>query len=98
MVHKYHKFVIALVSGSSVLLFLLPIGLQVFLWNICHHTHLTRSQSIEEVFSKIKAYLHHHCDYYSTTIGYGIIFDMYEIVEIITPLDAAGYYEHAGYF
>lgn len=53
---------------------------------------------IEEAFSKIKAYIRRHQDYYDTTMGYGIIFDMYEIVEIITPLDAAGYYEHAGYF
>jgi transposase len=53
---------------------------------------------IEEAFSKIKAYLRCHRDYYSTTMGYGIIFDMYKIVEIITPLDAAGYYEHTGYF
>ena len=53
---------------------------------------------IKEAFSKIKAYLCHHRDYYSTTMGYSIIFDMYEIVEIISPLDTAGYYEHAGYF
>jgi hypothetical protein len=53
---------------------------------------------IEEAFSKIKAYIHHHCDYYRSTMGYSIIFEMYEIVEIITPLDALGYYEHAGCF
>jgi hypothetical protein len=53
---------------------------------------------IEEAFSKIKAYLHHHHDYYGATAGAGIMFDMYEVVDIITPLDAVGYFLHAGYF
>jgi len=53
---------------------------------------------IEEAFSKIKAFICRHCDYYGTTAGDGIMFDMYEIVDIITPDDAAGYFIHAGYF
>jgi transposase len=55
-------------------------------------------QPIEEAFSKIKAFIRRHCTYYSQTTGDGILFDMYEITEIITPEDAAGYFMHAGYF
>jgi len=39
-----------------------------------------------------------HRTYYSQTTGDGILFDMYEITEIITPEDAVGYFMHAGYF
>jgi transposase len=53
---------------------------------------------IEEAFSKIKHFIRRHCDYYSATNGSGIMFDMYEVVDIITPHDAAGYFAHAGYF
>jgi DDE superfamily endonuclease len=53
---------------------------------------------IEEAFSKIKHFLHHHQDYYLAAIGDGIIYDMYEVMEIITLDDAAGYFMHAGYF
>lgn len=52
---------------------------------------------IEECFSKIKHFLRRHCDYYSQTTGDGILFDMFEVTEIITPTDAAGYFWHAGY-
>jgi hypothetical protein len=30
--------------------------------------------------------------------GDGMIYDMYEVLEIITPEDAEGYFIHAGYF
>jgi transposase len=53
---------------------------------------------IEEAFSKIKHFIRRHRDYYSATGGSGIMFDMYEVVDIITPRDAAGYFAHAGYF
>lgn len=53
---------------------------------------------IEEVFSKIKSFLRRHRTYYSLTTGDGILFDMYEVVDIITAEDAAGYFIHAGYF
>jgi len=53
---------------------------------------------IEEVFSKIKAFLRRHRDYYSQITGDGILFDMYEIMDIITADDAAGYFMHSGYF
>src|ERR1700720_4116571 len=53
---------------------------------------------IEECFLKIKHFLCRHCDYYSQTTGDGILFDMYEIMDIITANDAANYFRHAGYF
>jgi transposase len=53
---------------------------------------------IEEAFSKIKHFLRRHQDYYLATTDDGILFDMYEVMEIITPEDAEGYYRHAGYF
>jgi len=52
---------------------------------------------IEECFSKINYFLFRHRDYYSQTTGDGILFDMYEVMEIITPTDAVGYFWHAGY-
>lgn len=53
---------------------------------------------IEETFSKIKHFLRQHQDYYLATTDDGILYDMYEVMDIITPEDAAGYYGHAGYF
>jgi len=53
---------------------------------------------IEEAFSKIKHFLRHHQDYYLAMTDDGIIFDMYEVMEIITLEDASGYFRHAGYF
>jgi hypothetical protein len=53
---------------------------------------------IEEAFSKMKHFLCHHNDYYCKTTGDGILFDMYEIVDIITSEVAAGYFIHSGYF
>jgi|ERR1700690_1726880 transposase len=53
---------------------------------------------IEEAFSKVKHFLRRHQDYYSATTGDGILFDMYEVLDVITSEDAAGYFAHAGYF
>ncbi|KIK82232.1 hypothetical protein PAXRUDRAFT_154207, partial [Paxillus rubicundulus Ve08.2h10] len=53
---------------------------------------------IKEAFSKIKHFLRCHQEYYAATRGDGIMYDMYEILEIITPDDACGYFIHAGYF
>jgi transposase len=53
---------------------------------------------IEEVFSKIMFFLRRHHDYYSLTTGDGILFDMYEVMDIIAAEDAAGYFMHAAYF
>jgi DDE superfamily endonuclease len=53
---------------------------------------------IEEAFSKIKYFIHRHQNYYGATTGDGIVYDMLEVVDIITPSDAVGYFAHAGYF
>lgn len=53
---------------------------------------------IEEAFSKIKHWLRRHYEYYKSTEGDGIIWDMLEATEIITPDDAHGYFFHSGFF
>jgi hypothetical protein len=53
---------------------------------------------IEEAFSKIKAFIRRNNDIFLASEVNGQIFDMYEALEVITPLDAMGYYIHAGYF
>jgi hypothetical protein len=53
---------------------------------------------IEEAFSKIKAFIRRHADLFSASTGAGLIFDMKIVMEIIMPLDAEGYFMHAGYF
>ena len=53
---------------------------------------------IEEAFSKIKAFIRRNNDIFLASEVNGQIFDMYEALDIITPLDAMGYYIHAGYF
>ena len=52
---------------------------------------------IEEAFSKIKAFLHHH-QLEFTYEGNGMIFELMEIMKVITSDDATGYFIHAGYF
>jgi hypothetical protein len=53
---------------------------------------------IEEAFSKIKAFIRRNNDIFAISEGDGIIFDMYEAMDVITPIDAMGYFIHAGYF
>ena len=53
---------------------------------------------IEEAFSKIKAFIQHNNDIFLASDINGQIFDLYEALDVITPLDALGYYVHAGYF
>jgi transposase len=54
---------------------------------------------IEEAFSKIKAFIRRNRDVFAASAdGFGIMYDMYEAMDIITPLDAMGYFIHAGYF
>jgi len=36
--------------------------------------------------------------YYLATTNDGLLYDMYEIFDIITPEDTAGYFMNAGYF
>jgi hypothetical protein len=53
---------------------------------------------IEEAFSQIKHFIWWHKDYYSRTQGNGILYDMYEVLDIVTPDDAKGFIAHARYF
>ena len=53
---------------------------------------------IEEAFSKIKHWLWCHHKYYKMTEGDGIVWDMLEAMEIITPDDAYGYFFHSSFF
>jgi len=52
---------------------------------------------IEEAFLKIKAFLcHHHL--LLTREGDGMIFELMEVMKVITSDDALGYFVHGGYF
>ncbi|KIN99558.1 hypothetical protein M404DRAFT_154957, partial [Pisolithus tinctorius Marx 270] len=53
---------------------------------------------IEEAFSKIKNWLHRYNEYYHATTDDGVIFDMLEVLDVITEDDAHGYFIHASYF
>lgn len=61
-------------------------------------TYSTDLNPIEEVFSKIKHFLRRHQDYYGERTGNCILFDMYEVLDVITSDDAEAYFAHAGYF
>jgi transposase len=52
---------------------------------------------IEEAFSKIKAFLRRH-RLYLTREGDGMIFELMEIMKVVTGDDAVGYFMHGGYF
>lgn len=52
---------------------------------------------IEEAFSKVKGWIRRNYDYFAMVPGDGIIYDMYEALNIVTADDAAGYFAHAGY-
>lgn len=52
---------------------------------------------IEEAFSKLKAFIRRHGNLL-THEGDGMLFDLMECMEVVTPLDAVGYFIHAGYF
>jgi transposase len=53
---------------------------------------------IEEAFSKIKHFIQRYQGYYASTAGDGILYDMLEVLDIITGEDVAGYFAHTGYF
>jgi hypothetical protein len=52
---------------------------------------------IEEAFSKIKAFIRRHRSFLARD-GDGMIFDLMQIMEVVTSSDAIGYFLHAGYF
>ncbi|KAF8799438.1 hypothetical protein BYT27DRAFT_7120829, partial [Phlegmacium glaucopus] len=47
---------------------------------------------IEEAFSKVKAFLR-----YLTCEGNGMIFELMEVMKVVTGDDAIGYFIHGGY-
>jgi hypothetical protein len=52
---------------------------------------------IEEVFLKIKAFIRRHARL-MTHQGDGMIFELMEIMQVVSDEDAIGYFLHAGYF
>jgi hypothetical protein len=52
---------------------------------------------IEEAFSKIKAFIRRH-RLHLTREGDGMIFELMEVMKVITGDDAVGYFMHGGYF
>jgi len=52
---------------------------------------------IEEAFSKIKAFIRRNRALLACE-GDGMLFDLMEIMEVITTDDAIGYFIHGGYF
>lgn len=54
---------------------------------------------IEEAFSKIKAWIRRNNDIFTPYADEdSLIYDMEEAMNVITELDAIGYFIHAGYF
>ena len=52
---------------------------------------------IEEVFSKIKAWIRCNNDIFSAATGEDLMYNMQEALNVITESDAIGYFIHAGY-
>jgi len=52
---------------------------------------------IEEAFSKIKAFIHRHRALLAHE-GDGMMFDLMQIMEVVTADDAVSYFIHGGYF
>ena len=52
---------------------------------------------IEEVFSKIKAWIQCNNDIFSAATGEDLMYNMQEALNVITESDAIGYFVHAGY-
>jgi hypothetical protein len=53
---------------------------------------------IEEAFSQIKSFIRRNNDIFLSGSTQDIMFDMYQAVDIVTDVDAMGYFIHAGYF
>ncbi|KAF7969546.1 hypothetical protein HWV62_26947, partial [Athelia sp. TMB] len=53
---------------------------------------------IEEAFSKVKHWIRRHQDYYSGAVDDEIFYDMWEVLQVVMPSDAEGYFFHSGYF
>ena len=53
---------------------------------------------IEEAFLKIKAWIRRNNNIFLAATGEDLMYDMQEALNVITELDAIGYFIHAGYF
>jgi transposase len=53
---------------------------------------------IEEAFSQIKAFIRRNNDIFLSAEVHEIMYDLYIATDIISPIDAMGYFIHAGYF
>ena len=53
---------------------------------------------IEEAFSQIKSFIRRNNDIFLSGSTQDNMFDMYQAVDIVTDVDAMGYFIHAGYF
>jgi transposase len=53
---------------------------------------------IKEAFSKFKSWIRPNHNYFAATTGHGLMYDLYDTLQIITLHDAMGYFIHAGYF
>ncbi len=53
---------------------------------------------IEEAFSQVKAFIRRHNDIFLAGTAADIMFDLLEAFDIVTDIDAMGYFIHAGYF
>ena len=53
---------------------------------------------IEEAFLQVKAFIRRNNDVFLSGSVEDIMFDMYEALEIVSDIDAMGYFIHAGYF
>jgi hypothetical protein len=76
--------------GENFLNFLIDLA---FALSTCCHIH-----PIEKAFSQIKHFIRRNQDYYGATKGDGILYDMLEVLDVVTPEDATLYIVHAGYF
>lgn len=53
---------------------------------------------IEEAFSQVKAFIRRNNDIFLSGTATDIMFDLLEAFDIVTDIDAMGYFIHAGYF
>ena len=53
---------------------------------------------IEEAFSQVKTYICRNNDIFLSSSSEDLMFDMHQAFNIVTNIDAMGYFIHAGYF
>jgi hypothetical protein len=63
-----------------------------------HPSYSPDLNPIEEAFSKIKAYIRRNNDIFLSGTFNDLFYDMYMALDVITDVDAMGYFIHAGYF